>query len=241
MKYPFQTFRGSHFMFLLLLVLLIAGSLKWYRRLSQEQQNHFQTYMAVYFLVEELLYSIWLLLNCHDHVWQELLPLQLCSFCVYIAVASVYFKKSELRFFSGIIGTLAGLSALIYPANISHLYPIFSYRTINFFLLHGAFVLFGLIQLEEQSLLQYRNVKRCSCILGGLVIVDFLVNLKFHTNYMFLGVPSTIAFIDWVYSFTGILFLPVVMISLSLIQCVAVFFFKQVYAYLHQDSEPFLG
>lgn len=238
LKDPFVAFHLHHLITLALLFMMIFLLLRHYRRLDVMHQERFQKGMAIYFLVEEFIYSLWLILNCHEHLWQELLPLQLCSLCVYVAVASVYFKRTELRFFSGVVGTLAGLTAIIYPANISQLYPAFSYRTINFFMLHGAFILFGLIQLQDESLLRYGNIKRCNLLLSIMVFTAFFVNLQFHTNYMFLGVPSSIGFIRMVYRFTGmVLFLPVVMIILTGIQALALFVFRRLSDFYHKKQE----
>lgn len=233
MAQPFVTFHWLHFLILGIIFSTIYILLRRYRKMLLFQQRRFQILMAVYFLLEECIYSGWLLLNCHENVWMELLPLQLCSFCVYVSVAAVYFNKIELRFFCGVIGTFAGLIAIIYPANISHLYPAFSYRTINFFILHGAFILFGLIQLQDESLLRYGNIKRCSLLLSVMVIVAFAANLAFHTDYMFIGVPSSIGFIRSIYQMTGmLLFIPTVLFVLMLLQYIIVFVLRHV---------PFLG
>ena len=45
--------------------------------------------MALYFLIEEVIYTLWLLLNCHEQVWIQILPLELCSCCVYMNAACV--------------------------------------------------------------------------------------------------------------------------------------------------------
>lgn len=228
-SFPFQTFHWMHFLALSIIFLLIWILLRRYRSYDKAQKRKFQIYMAVYFFIEEALYTLWLLWRCHEKVWLEIMPLQLCSLCVYVAIAAVYFDRKELRFFSGIVGTLAGLVAIVYPANISLLYPAFSYRTINFFMLHGAFVLFGCIQLQDHSLLQYGNIKRCTCLLGVMVAVAFSANLTWHTDYMFIGVPPTIGFIRMLYQATGLfLFLPVIILLLVLLQYIAVFVFRRL-------------
>lgn len=238
LKFPFETFHFIHFIVLFLLFAIITLALRKYASLDETGQHRFQLYMAFYFFIEELLYTIWLIFQCHEGLWQELLPLQLCSICVYVSIATVFFKRTELRFFCGIVGTLAGLVAILYPANISGLYPAFSYRTINFFLLHGAFVLFGLIQLQDESLLRYGNIKRCSCLLMVMILVAFLVNLKFHTNYMFIGIPSTIGLIQMIYQMSGVvMFIPVIMILLTMLQYIVVFICRKIHCFLHHRTQ----
>lgn len=231
-KFPFQMFHWVHILFLSFLFVLIWFLLKRYRNLDEWRQRKFQIHMAIYFFLEEVVYSLWLLWRCHEDVWLEIMPLQLCSLCVYVAIAAVYFDRKELRFFSGVVGTLAGLVAIVYPANISQLYPVFSYRTINFFILHGAFILFGCIQLQDRTLLQYHNIKRCTYLLSSMVITAFLANLTWHTDYMFIGVPPTIGFIHTLFKATGMLFfIPVVILILIGIQYIAVFLFRKMFHY----------
>ena len=140
MAVPFTAFSLYHMLFLALAILLITALFSYYRRLDAGKQRRMQVIMAIYFLVEELLYTTWLFLFCHEQVWHQILPLELCSLCVYMNALTVYLKKDTLRFFSGVVGLCAGLIAMVYPANISELYPVLSYRTINFYILHASFV-----------------------------------------------------------------------------------------------------
>ena len=155
MAVPFTAFSLYHMLFLALAILLITALFSYYRRLDAGKQRRMQVIMAIYFLVEELLYTTWLFLFCHEQVWHQILPLELCSLCVYMNALTVYLKKDTLRFFSGVVGLCAGLIAMVYPANISELYPVLSYRTINFYILHASFVLFALIQLQDRTLLRH--------------------------------------------------------------------------------------
>lgn len=230
LEWPFITFSLWHFLFLGMLVIGIVVMLQYYKGRSDEQKRKFQIHMAMYFLAEEALYTLWLLFTCHHGLLLEIIPLQLCSLCVYVSIITVYTKRSDLQFFCGIVDTLAGLAALLYPANITELYPVFSYRTINFFMLHGAFVLFGFIQLQERSLLIYKNITRCTFMLTIMFTTAFLANIVFHTDYMFVAIPPKIGFINMVYHITGmILFLPAVILCLILIQYIAVYVFKHTW------------
>lgn len=230
MAVPFTAFSLYHMLFLALAILLIALLFSHYRHLDARKQRRMQVMMATYFLVEELLYTTWLFLFCHDQVWHQILPLELCSLCVYMNALTVYLKKDTLRFFSGVVGLCAGLIAMVYPANISELYPVLSYRTINFYILHAAFVLFALIQLQDRTLLQYHYMKKNFLIICGMFTTAFIINLNLHTQYMFVGIPPKISFIASLYHVTGIMmFLPAVLLALFLIQCAVVFILRRVY------------
>lgn len=219
MEYPFETFSISHISILLFTFFIIYMIYRYYIQLSQKRQLKFQKQMAIYFLIEEIIYSSWLLWKCHDQVIIQLLPLELCSICVYMNVVSALTQKKTFCFFSAVIGMIAGSVAMIYPANISGLYPIISYRTINFYMLHGSFILFSLVQLKDERLLQGCYMKRNYIILCSLFTVAFVVNLMLDTQYMFIGIPSKIGIIASVYQVTGVVFfLPVIYIVLFVIQ-----------------------
>ncbi len=230
MEHPFTTFSIGHIGMLLITFLVIYMLYKYYVALSEDRKNKFQKHMAVYFLLEELLYTIWILWKCHDHVLIQLLPLELCSVCVYVNIASALTRRRTFCFFSAVIGMIAGSVAMIYPANISGLYPVISYRTINFYMLHGSFILFSLIQLRNKELIKGCYMKRNYIILCSLFTIAFIVNLMLDTQYMFVGIPPQISIIASVYQITGIaFFLPAIYVSLFVIQYLMVGIFKCVF------------
>lgn len=230
MEFPFQAFSFVHVVFLIVSFVLIYQLYHTYVRASQRSQREFQVGMAIYFLVEEAIYTLWLFMVCRENVWLEILPLELCSFCVYVNVLTVYLKKDYLRFFSGVVGLMAGMVALCYPANISGLYPTLSYRTINFYVLHASFVLFSLIQLRDTELLNYRYVKKNFFMMACMYTLAFCVNVMYHTQYMFVGVPPQISVIASLYQMTGIMFfLPVVLLVLFLLHYVALFLLRKIF------------
>ena len=237
MAAPFQTFSIAHLCFLCLMGIIIYALYHRYTTLNTSNKRKFQIYMALYFLIEEVIYTLWLLLNCHEQVWIQILPLELCSCCVYMNAACVFTQKNSLRFFSGVVGLVAGGVAMIYPANIAGLYPIVSYRTINFYILHGAFLLFSLIQLSDTTLLQYRYMKKNYLIICCMFSIAFIVNLMLDTQYMFVGVPPKIALVASLYQLTGIfLFLPAVLAALFVIQCIVVYLLRKVYGYPSKEE-----
>lgn len=230
MSLPFLAFGFAHIVFVLCAFLGITLLFRKYNMLSNIKQQKFQLYMAIFFLVEEAIYTSWALLVSSGSAWQQVLPLELCSLCVYMNVLTVFLKKDYLRFFSGVVGLIAGGVAILYPANISGLYPVFSYRTINFYILHSSFILFSLIQLKDVSLLQYHYMKKNFIIVACMFATAFTVNLMLKTQYMFVGVPPQISFIASLYQLTGIFFfLPAVLVGIALIQVIVVFCLRKIY------------
>lgn len=216
---PFIAFHFVHFIFMLIIFIVILLLYRWYNKQEKQLQRRFQIGMGIYFMVEELIYTIWLILTCRHSVIMQIIPLELCSLCAYINVGSVFTNNHQLRFFSVVTGMFAGMIALVYPANISGLYPMLSYRVINFYMLHGSFILFSIIMLQDTRLLQRHYLKRHLAFVGILFSFAFIVNTIYHTQYMFVGTPPTISIVHRIYQFTNILFLPTVIVIICLIQC----------------------
>lgn len=230
LRYPFLAFSNVHLWFLVIIGVAIWLIYRYYKTLQPHQKKRFQRGLALYFLIEEVIYTGWLLLHCHNQLWIQILPLELCSICVYINACSVFFKKEYFRFFSAVVGLVAGAVAMLYPANISAIYPIVSYRVINFYILHGAFVLFAFMQLQDRSLLSYKHIKKNTIMICCMFTIAFFVNLFLNSQYMFVGIPPKIEFIAYVFRFCGIVFfLPMVLIVVTLLQFVVLFFLRICY------------
>lgn len=240
MDLPFTAFSFIHIAFVLVTFFIVAILYHNYNRLQENQKRRYLVGMAIFYIVEESLYTLWLLIMCHDDVLHQILPLELCSLCAYINALTVFVRKDYLRFFSGVIGLVAGLVAMLYPANISGLYPVLSYRTFNFYLLHGSFILFSLIQLKDIRLLQYCYLKKNYLIMCCMFTSAFVVNLMMHTQYMFVGTPPELGIIASIYQITGIVFfLPAVLIILGLLQFLILYILRKIFRVkekLQQDT-----
>lgn len=230
LKNAFMAFSFIHVLYLGIIAFVLIFLYRIYNRQKEEKKHKFVTYMAYYFLIEEAIYTMWLVFNCTHDVWIQILPLELCSLCAYMNALAVFTKKESLRFFGGVVGLIAGCVAMLYPANISGLYPVFSYRVINFYCLHGSFVLFALIQLKDQKLLSYVHLKKNTILICSMFTIAFFVNLCLKTQFMFVGTPPKISFIYALYKVTGIvLFLPVVLVVLILLQFLVLFILRKLY------------
>ena len=186
--------------------------------------------MACYYIIEEVMYTSWLFLMCHEQVFKEVLPLELCSICAYVNAIAVFTQQKNLRFFSGVVGLIAGSVAMLYPANISGLYPTLSYRTINFYMLHASFIVFALIQLKDTTLLTYHNMKDNLILLVCLFTLAFLVNVFLKTQYMFVGTPPSIGFIAILFHMTGfVFFLPAILLIIGFLHFMVVYVLRRIY------------
>lgn len=230
MRYPFQSFHFMHILLLVISALVIYWCYQHYCKFDEFRQKRFIKGFGLYFLMEELIYTWWLLLVCKDQVWVQILPLELCSLCAYMNAWSAFTRRKQLCFFSAVVGLVAGLIAILYPANIDGLYPVFSYRVLNFYMLHGSFILFSFIQLKDHSLLSKHYLKKNIIIVGGMYTFAFVMNRILYTQYMFVGDPPNIYIVKQLYHITGIFFLPVLIFILACIQIVVVWILRKIYS-----------
>lgn len=236
MTLPFVAFRFAHVFLVLCGFIAIGLLMRKYNKIATVKQRKFQRGVAMFFLVEEVVYTIWIVSVGPENIWAHALPLELCSICAYMNVITLICKNDQVRFFSGFVGGIAGSIAVLYPANISGVYPVLSYRTINFFLLHLALILFACMQLKDIRLLQYKYLKKNVVILSCMIVIVFIINLNLHTQYMLVGMPPTNVIVNALYQITGIMFfLPVVCIAVSFIQVVVLFCLRIIYKVKKQE------
>lgn len=219
---PFRSFHIAHMLILMLCIVCITCIYQYYVTLDKLQQKRFMKRFGMYFLIEEALYTLWLCMVCKQQLWVQILPFELCSLCAYMNVLSAFTRKKQWCFFSSVVGLCAGIVAMLYPANIDGLYPVFSYRVMNFYMLHASFILFALLQLREQNLLQLKYCNRNIWLLGGMYTAAFCFNRLWNTQYMFVGNPSNIYIIQLFSQMTGIFFLPMLILFLWVIQILVV-------------------
>ncbi|MEF9962505.1 MAG: YwaF family protein [Erysipelotrichaceae bacterium] len=228
-QHPINIFSNYHLMILAFGFLCVFLLYSRYHKLSIKTQRIFLVVIGFYFIIDEFIYNIWVLSVCKVDPILQILPLHLCTICAYIGALCVYYKKEWLQFFCAIMCSIAGLIAVIYPANIANIYPIFHYRTINFFLLHFSFILFGLIQIRNTAIIKYKHIKPSMALLVVITTLAFIANLNFGTDYMFVQTNSKIAIIKAIHNVVGdYLLLPTAFLIFALILFLSVFMIHQV-------------
>lgn len=229
LTHPFGTFTLAHFIYLTITVLLICLILKHYKRCDIKNKITWQRAVAIFFLFEESFYYLWILFQCQENVFFEVLSLELCSICSILNITTLFHQNKQVRFFCACMGIIGGPIAMIYPATIANIYPVISYRTLNFFLSHGAYIVFSLMILEDKNLLNRKrllnNMLICACILTFVYFFD----LKFNTQYMFVGTPPEIPFIRLAYDIVGqTVFLPLAIFCFSALQFISYIIIKNI-------------
>lgn len=215
-EHPFQVFGIAHFAYIAITVLTIVLCFRKYKSCGQEQKLKWQRGFAWYFFIQEMLFYLWIYVQCQENVVFEVLQLELCTFCLFMNFSTLFHNSKQVRFFGALMGMIGGPIAMIYPATVAEIYPAFSYRLINFYMTHGAYIFFSLMLLSDRSLMNQKRLIRNMGIAGGLLIAVYFFDLRFGTQYMFVGTPPEIGIIRMVYDLVGgVLFLPVAVLIFS--------------------------
>lgn len=234
--HPFKAFGISHISYLMISICFIIFIYRFYCHSNYARKVSIQKGLGIYFLCEELFYTIWLFFQCKENLLLEIIPLQLCSMTSYAAFISLFVENKQLRFFSGLMGIFGAMIALAYPANIDLIYPTISYRTINFFMQHASLVAYGMMQFENRELFKKQYFVKYLWIVSGLFLFSHIFNLIFHTTFMFVDMPPTVSVIHLLYDITGPYFFFVGFITLFIIiQIIFYTILKQLY-FMRRDA-----
>lgn len=217
--HPFRVFGLSHAIYIALTILTVLLLFRIYRKADPAGKRRWQRGIAVYLFVQEMFFYAWTFFSCRENAVFETLQLELCTFCLFANFSTLFHENKQVRFFGAVIGMIGGPIAAIYPATVADIYPAFSYRLINFFMTHGAYILFSLMLLSDEELLTEKRLAVNTGILTLLLTCVYFFDRHFGTQYMFVGTPPQIGFIRRVYDLAGpVLFLPIAILALDLLQ-----------------------
>lgn len=237
LKNPFLSFSGEYFFALFLVLLCMILFSQFIQFTSKQTIRRIEKGFITYFLIEELCYTVWILIKGPHNPLIEVLPLHLCSICIYTSIMAMLFDNEKLRRFVAINNLFGGIIAICYPANVSGIYPLLSYRVINFYLLHSALIMVALLQLKQLRYLRLQDLKFNMVILAVLAAIAMMINSQLHTDYLFVGWPPKISIIHRIYEVVGSkLYYPVTILVLFILECIVLCFINMgIYLY-HQKK-----
>lgn len=134
---PSKDYFLSQYQLILIAAIIIIGILLWLliRKLSQPKQRLMFKILAIILLILEVLRYLNFYLY-YTHNWFGSLSFHLCSFGVYIAIATAFFQKKWL-FDSLVVFAIIGAPlALIIPSGILPWYNEYSFMVLQSFLSH---------------------------------------------------------------------------------------------------------
>lgn len=205
-----EVFGEKHILGTLMIFLLIAIFLIFLLKIKKNINHKTVLKVTALFLISlELLKYAYAAFN-YDSFPYYFIPMQLCSFSLYLMPIVAFSKDKVSRFFMPIaytIGLLAGLIVMIYPVTVLggayYWTPISeNYLPILSFLYHGTMIFFSLYlvlsKLYRPSFKDYRRVFVALMVFASLAAIT---NFVFDTDMMFLnrasGSPFQFLLVDY--------------------------------------------
>lgn len=240
-EHPFRVFGPAHVAYILASLSAIWLCFRAYKRCGEAGRRTWQRGFAYYFFIQEMFFYAWTYFSCNTDPLFEVLQLELCTACLFMNFSTLFHQNKQVRFFGALVGLIGGPIAILYPATVAEIYPAFCYRLINFFMTHTAYVFFSLMLLSDSQLLTWKRLVKNMGIAYGMLTCVYFFDLKFHTQYMFVGTPPEIGFIRAVYDVVGDLaFLPIAIVVFSAYQALMYLLLKKLQraAYPEQAQIP---
>lgn len=234
---PFQVFGLAHLAYILSFLTIVVLCFRKYRTCSAPGKRKWQRGFACYFFIQEMFFYAWTYFSCKTDPLFEVLQLELCTACLFMNVSTLFHQNRQVRFFGALIGLIGGPIAILYPATVADIYPAFCYRLLNFYMTHSAYILFSLMLLEDQALLTRGRLLKNIGIAGCMLTFVYFFDLKFQTQYMFVGTPPEIGFIRAIYDVVGNLgFLPTALLAFSAAQTLVYLAMKKLQALIYPKA-----
>jgi len=194
-----EVFGTKHIVGTLVVALLIAIILIYLLKVKKDTNHYLVLKASAVFLVSLELIKYTYAALTYDSFPYHFIPMQLCSFSLYLMPLVAFSKEKVSKFFMPIsysIGVLAGLIVLIYPATVlggdydwvplsDNILPVLS------FLYHGNMIFFSLYlvmsKLYRPSFVDYGKVFIALMVFASFAAVT---NLIFDTDMMFLNTAN---------------------------------------------------
>lgn len=236
-EHPFHVFGTAHFLYILVTIAVVILCFHRYKKCSESGRTRWQHCFAWYLFIQEMFFYAWTYVNCKENVVFEVLQLELCTACLFMNFSTIFHQNKQVRFFSALLGFIGGPIAMIYPATVADIYPAFSYRLLNFFMTHGTYILFSLMLLQDGELMNRKRLWKHLGIVGCMLTAVYFFDLKFHTQYMFVGTPPSIGIIRMVYDFVGnIAFLPTAILIFSAVEVLMFFGVRKIQKFAYRQA-----
>lgn len=228
-QHPFRVFGVGHLVYIIVTSVTIYLCFRKYKQCEEDVKIKWQRGFAYYFFIQEMIFYIWIYFSCKENVFWEILQLELCTACLFVNFSTIFHQNKQVRFFGALMGLIGGPVAMIYPATVDAIYPVFSYRLINFYMTHGAYIFFSLMLMYDSELLNRKRFVKNLGIVACMYTAVYFFNLKFDTQYMFVGTPPEIGIIRMIYDVVGnVMFLPTVLLLFSGAQVLVYFGVKKL-------------
>lgn len=179
-----RNFSPTHLTWVAASLILVVVTAAVFRRLRPDTRRRMLRALAIALVSCEAATWIWAAaMGCYTP--QDMLPLHLCGFSVWIEFAAVFLPNHTLlREFTYALSLPAALFAILTPG---WFYPFFTFRYLDSVVLHTLLMLLPVLFLTGEGFRpDYRRLPKCFGLLLFFAGIAAVANTLFGGNYMFL-------------------------------------------------------
>ena len=219
-------FSLSHLLYVIIALGLISSLYLLSRKKKKEDLKKYIKIISIIVFGLEILKIIWNLTLREKVTYEDYVPLYLCSFFIYAALAFSFIKNEKsiiyrfarnFLFYGGISG---GLAFIIFPTTALLVFPFLHILSIHSLIYHVLMVLVALWMLRIYEPTKH-DFKNYFIILFVLELVIILINYALGSNFMMLNEPFGLAFFEFFYE----LIKPIYPFAMGIGQCLVTFMF----------------
>lgn len=157
-------------------------------------------------------------------------PLYFCTICIYAGLLSC-FASGPLQHIGDVFlatgSLIGGICFLLYPSSSIMLYPTFHFLTVHSFLYHGTMVYIGILMNRSGLVkLQSSDLKHYALYVTAFCLLCWALNVKLHTNFMFISDTFSGTLLDIPYRILGPLYTPAAIAVQAIVPFRVIMWFK---------------
>ena len=147
----------------------------------------------------------------------QYIPLYYCSILLYSGILSSFGTGKLERtgnVFLATGGIVGGIIFILFPSTSLRFYPMFHLVSIHSFIFHGIMIYLSLlINLKGYIVLEKKDIKYYSSLVGTICIIAYIVNKRFGSNLMFISENFPGTFIGFLYNLSGNFFTAIMILA----------------------------
>lgn len=203
-------FSLDHLFYIIIAVTLIISTILFTKKLSNETIIKYIKVISIIVLVLEILKIIWNLTLRLDVVYEDYVPLYLCSFFIYFSlIFSFTNKDSKLNYISRLFlfytGFAGGVAFILFPTTALLVFPFLHVLSFHSLIYHVLMVIVSIWMLRFLKP-DFKDFKYYASVLLSIEVVLIIVNLILGSNFMMLNKPFEIIFLEVIYELAPIIY-----------------------------------
>lgn len=179
----FSLFSGVHFMWLMILLAVVAANSILFHKLSEKGQDRWRKIVALLIVLDEIFKDVGLIIGGNYSVGY--LPLHLCSINIFMIVLHCFKPSKTLDNFLYMVCIPGALAAALFPTWTK--LPVANFMHLHSSTVHILLILYpAVLAINGKLKISWKMIPKCLAILALMAIPIYFVNLWLDTNFMFL-------------------------------------------------------